>query len=456
MIQAKTHRPAGSTKALALGLMLTALLAASLILTANKPAHAAATFTVSSTGDQPDASGSDGRCDVDGSAANGNQCTLRAAIQQANATPGADTIKFNILGGGVKTISPATELPNITGPVAIDGYTQPGSRKNTKQTGALDTNILVELNGSNAGSSSGLRATASNVVVRGLAVNRFANSGIEVSTGAQGVKVEGNFIGADATGTLDRGNGDGVSMKGDFLGDGAGGNNTVGGASPDQRNLISGNNGTAVSLDGAGSNKVQGNLIGVQKDATSILGGARRGVLAASPKNTIGGAVPGEANTIAFNFGAGVRVDGNFSTGNRILNNSIFSNGGLGIDLVGSSGRTDNDPGDIDSGANALQNFPVITSARKASGGKTTIRGNLDSIPGKTYKLRFFAGPSSSADEGEKFLVTRSVTTGPDGEASFDFEVSQPLAAGDRVTATATDPAGNTSEFSDPILAEGD
>ena len=428
MIRAKIEGPLVQ-KVLATSLLVAALLAASLLLTA-KPAHAN-TFSVTNTNDSGNGS-------------------LRKAILDANARLGADTIKFSIPGTGVKAISPATELPEITDPVVIDGYTQPGSKKNTKPTSGLDAVILVELSGLNAGQDAlGLDVKASNVVVRGLAVNRFTFAGIQISDGATGVKIEGNFIGTDATGVLDRGNEDGVSMKGNVVGDGAGGNNTVGGASPNQRNLISGNNGTAVSLGGTGSNKVQGNLIGVKKDGTSILGGSDEGVLAGSPRNTIGGAVPGEANTIAFNFGAGVRVDGNFSTGNRILNNSIFSNGGLGIDLEGSSGRTANDSGDIDSGANTLQNFPVLSSASTSAGRGTTVTGELDSTPGKTFSVRFFSNPRGE-DEGKTFIGQKSVTTNAQGRASFTFQPSQALSGGN-VTATATNGGGNTSEFSDPV-----
>src|SRR5947209_19288119 len=83
-------------------------------------AHAATTFTVNSTGDGADSNVGDGVCN-DGA---GN-CTLRAAIQQANATPGTDTINFQI-GSGAQTITLTTDLPIITDSVVIDGTTQPG------------------------------------------------------------------------------------------------------------------------------------------------------------------------------------------------------------------------------------------------------------------------------------------------------------------------------------------
>lgn len=411
----------------ALGLLLAALLAASLLLA--RPAHAD-TFTVTSTSDAGAGS-------------------LRQVILDANANRGADVIKFNIPGGGVKTITPATRLPDITGPVRIDGYTQPGSRPNSRKTGGLDSVILVELSGAGAI----LEIESSNVVVRGLVVNRTSGSGISIRSGS-GSRIEGNFIGTDSSGTLDRGNSSfGVQIDG-------GGNHTVGGTTPEARNLISGNNGLAVELsdNSTGSNRVQGNLIGVQKDGASFLGGTGLGVYIDSPNNTIGGTKPGTANTIANNLDAGIIVDlagERADTGNRILGNSIFGNGRLGIDLDG-DGRTANDPRDRDSGANRQQNFPVLTSAGVA-GGTTTIRSTLDSTPStrskkQTFTIQFFSNPRLE-DEGRTFLGQKKVTTNRQGKVSFTFKLDRGLSLSEsNVTATATDARGNTSEFSDPEL----
>jgi CSLREA domain-containing protein len=86
-----------------------------------KPAHAATTFTVNLTSDEGDTTKGDGQCGVVPSIP-GPQCTLRAAIEEANATPGADTISFDIPGSGVQTIKPSSALPRIADPVTIDGY----------------------------------------------------------------------------------------------------------------------------------------------------------------------------------------------------------------------------------------------------------------------------------------------------------------------------------------------
>ena len=419
MIRAKTEGKRVH-KVWAIGLVVAALMALGLMLDA-KPAHAN-TFTVTNTNDSGTGS-------------------LRKAILDANARLGADTIRFNISGGGVKTILPISELPDITDPVVIDGYTQPGAKKNTRATGAIDAVILVELRGLNAGSNAdGLDIAASNVVVRGLAINSFRVDGISIDSGT-GSRIEGNFIGTDASGALDRGNEGAVDVEE------AGGKNTIGGLTPDKRNLISGNNDSAVALQGNGGNKVQGNLIGVHKDGTTAMGGTATNVILQSSNNTVGGTGPEASNVIANSFGRGVSID--LFSGNRILSNSIFSNGSLGIDLRG-DGRTLNDPKDPDTGANTLQNFPVLSSAKISAGGVATITGELDSTPGKSFTVHFFSNPRGE-DEGKTFLGQKSVTTDAQGKASFTFQPSQALAGGQNVTATATNGGGNTSEFSDPM-----
>ncbi len=110
------------------------------LLLAVNPAHAA-TFTVNRTGDEsePGANRGDGVCDALRSTA-GNQCSLRAAIQEANANNNdatvVDLIGFNIGGAAnVKTISPGSALPTITEALTINGYTQSGASANTLAEG---------------------------------------------------------------------------------------------------------------------------------------------------------------------------------------------------------------------------------------------------------------------------------------------------------------------------------
>jgi hypothetical protein len=419
--------------------MVATLLAACLM--GAQPAHASTTFTVNSQqGDESDASSADGLCKT----SNG-ECTLRAAIQQANFTPGADTINFN--GPGGVSLHPTTPMPVITNAVTIDGYTQPGTHPNTLAKGD-DAVLGVDLLGDKTSFGSGLDIRADNTVVRGLLIGQFKGRGIDIS--GNGNKIEGNFIGTEPVGIPDVGNGaDGVAVLGS--------NNTIGGTSPAARNVISANDLNGTLISGSSNNKVLGNLIGTLKDGTTALGNTRNGVqIVGGSNNTVGDGSSGGANTISFNGTpnsgtGGVAIQesgqGGNANGNRVLSNSIFSNAGLGIVLGNNLFQTPNDPGDADTGANNGQNFPVITSAKNSL--TTTVRGKLNSTPGKTFNIQFFSNPSG-ADEGRVFIGQKSVTTGSLGNASFTFKSASKVAKGRTITATATDPAGNTSEFSAP------
>ena len=143
-----TRNRATTGKMMALGLLMAVLMAASLL--AASQARASTTFTVNSTEDHSDAVLTEGGpCDtgyrVPGpGGAMEAECTLRAAIEQANYTPGADIINFAIPGSGVKTVAPESALPTITGPVTINGYSQPGAQPNQKAVGS-DAVLKIEL-----------------------------------------------------------------------------------------------------------------------------------------------------------------------------------------------------------------------------------------------------------------------------------------------------------------------
>jgi hypothetical protein len=195
------------TKALAAGLLAAAMMAAGAI--AANPAHASTTFTVNQTGDAPDAFTTSNTCDTD-VFTGGDQGTLRAAIGQANATFGADAINFAIPGTGVKTISVGATgfgaLPTITEQVSINGYTQPGSSPNTKAVGN-DAVLKIELAGNGQTGTALDISNSSGSVIKGLAINRFGG-GISIEGDSGENRIEGNFIGTDPTGILDRGNTD--------------------------------------------------------------------------------------------------------------------------------------------------------------------------------------------------------------------------------------------------------
>jgi CSLREA domain-containing protein len=430
-----------------------AMVATFFLVLAAKPAHASTTFTVNSPEDFSDVNPGDGICDASDTFL--NPCTLRAAIQEANATAAADTIDFNIPANATKTISPSFGFDAIIHPVIIDGYSQGKATADpaddaTPNTSADGNNaaLKIELSGAQAEPGNvGLAISAANSTVKGLIINRWTDQGVVIK--GSGNKVEGNFIGTDAPGTSDLGN----SLSGVFIFDAP--NNTIGGTTAAARNLISGNGQQGVNIGGAGAtgNKVQGNFIGTNAAGTAALANSLNGVFISDvTNNTIGGTVAGARNLISGNTQAGVVVGSPVAKGNRILRNSIFSNGGLGIDL-GGDGVTPNDPKDPDTGPNRLQNFPNLSSAN-VSGGQVTIAGSLNSNPRKTFTIQFFSNPITDPNEGRSFIGQTTVKTNRQGNRSFNvtFTPLQSVSAGQRITATATKKkTSDTSEFSAPV-----
>lgn len=410
----------------------------------------AATFTVDSIADLDDVT-LDGNCDANAGLA--NPCTLRAAIQEANFTAGADSIDFEIPGDGPHTIAPASEdLPTIVEPVTIDGYTEgdttatttDDARENTLASGT-NADLRIEIRGASADlGSNGLTIASGRTTIRGLVITRFQRSGslgghaiaFSDTAGNTNNRVEGNFLGTNRTGTAAEPNEfEAVSAEGPGAS-----NNTIGGTTPASRNLISGNGRNGVRL-ASDANTVRGNLVGTRANGTEALGNGVIGILVSedADNNLI------SENVVAFNGFAGVAILSASAVGNRILTNSIFSNNGRGIDL-GSGGR-EQDNRDGDTGANNKQNYPLITSATN-SGTATTIKGTLNSKPRKTFTIQFFQNPVLTG-EGKTFLGQMNVTTNRKGKASFSY-LGPAIDTGQQVTATATGTDG-TSEFSDPV-----
>jgi parallel beta-helix repeat protein len=498
--------------------------------------------------------------------------SLRQAILNANTAAGADVIEFNLPGSGVQTIAPLTALPEITSAVAINGYSQPGSRTNSNALGGSGAVLLVRLDGYQAtnGIVTALRFNAaSGSSARGLVIVRF-DFGVEIYDSSN-VTVAGNSIGLDVDGIARGMTFDGVAVSGPVVGQSM--HNWIGGTSPADRNVISGN-GTGISFlaTTAANNYVLGNLIGTDatgrlprgnvfagveiQSATNIiigdgslggrnlinactgaggagvsilgggghfilgnhigtdisglydlgnvsdgvfaqganniritdneivnnrgngiqlfgssgcviehnwigtdaysptafpLGNALAGILINGDTNRVGGLALAQGNIIEYNGGAGVAVtDGER---NEISGNRIYDNEELGIDLGFFSGVTTNDLGDVDTGPNLLQNYPVLSSAL-SSYGATTIQGSLDGPPSTAFRLEFFASPpwdSAGRSEGQLFLGSVPVTTDGVGKATFTTTLPSAAPSGYRLTATATDAIGNTSEFSADI-----
>jgi len=607
-----------------------------------------ATYTVNSTGDASDEDTGDGLCDTGGLVGGDPECTLRAAIQQANATAGADAVEFAIAGSPPHTIAPASALPAITEALAIDGGTQPGFSgpppiEISGAAAGLGVDGLVITGGDSylaelavhgfqatedwfSGGTGILITTAGNVAVEGCHIG-LASDGVTVSgntregiriegtsdnqiggshpssrnvvsgnglfeflagagiviagTTAERNAVQGNYVGTDATGALDRGNVWGILVEGgadhEVGGTGAGDGNvvsgnerdgmqvghivtppsavlvqgnrvgtdatgaaplgnldfgiyvaasdsTIGGTTSAARNLASANGDTVfdhgIVVDGTSTTGVlvQGNYVGTDATGTLDLGNAgdgiymraadgnaiggtaagagnvssgnvRYGILLPSgtgglvlgnvvgtsadgllplgnsigirvdaPNSQIGGSDPGAGNRIANSGGIfstnkdGIFIGGSATTGIRMSRNSIYGNGTLAIEIpvgfpVVTYGPNPNDADDLDGGTNLQQNHPTISSA--AADG--TLVGALDSTPSTQFTLEFFSNrvcDASGYGEAEEFVGELVVVTDGNGDAPFNFQLPAPLAGGRYVTATATDPAGNTSELS--------
>ena len=268
-----------------------------------------------------------------------------------------------------------------------------------------------------------------------------------IASGATGNLIQGNTIGADLTGTSRLGN----TAQGIYVE--RAGSNVIGGTLSGAGNLISANNVQGILLTNTSGNLIQGNLIGTKADGISDLGNVFHGVdlQVGANNNTIGGGA-GAGNRIAFSqpINAGVRVrDG--STNNAILGNAIFANATLGIDL-GGYGPNTNSPCGAGTGANMAQNYPMLTQA--VSGNGTVVRGTLNSRRNQTFLLQFFANPSCGSTrfpnngQGQFYLGQTSVVTSSDCNTSFVVNLAAQVPGGYVITATATDSANNTSEFS--------
>ena len=247
--------------------------------------------------------------------------SLREAIFFVNnqMNEGAYQILFNIPGGGVQVISPATDLPAVVGYAEIDGYSQPGS---VPAAGGATAVLQVRIDAT--GLTRGLKMVGNGGLVTGLVI-----SGADSGTG-EGIRVEGddnvirgNYVGVTVNGEQPAGNvGAGVTVVGN--------GNTVGGSSAATRNVVSANDdGVLVIGD---ENVVAGNRIGTDDDGTTDLGNAGVGVEVQGSLNTVGGTVVGARNLLSANLDGVFLTDvghGNIVRGNYI-GTTASGNGDLG------------------------------------------------------------------------------------------------------------------------------
>ena len=223
-------------------------------------------------------------------------CTLRAAILAANASPGSDLIQFDIEPPGRYVLRPSNQLPAITGnDVTLDASTQPGG-----------AGLGIRLDDPDAGGGeSGLVLLGNRTTVRGFIITGFDRHGIQISSGSRDNVIQGNWIGTP-DGVVDDGNrNDGIWIKG-------GGGNLIGGTGAGQRNVISAGENDGLEIEDSSDNVVIGNFVGMTADGRSRLPNEDSGVEinGVSLRNRVGGSTPSERNVVSGNDGIGVQILG--------------------------------------------------------------------------------------------------------------------------------------------------
>ncbi len=379
-----------------------------------------------------------------------------------NIPGGSATIRYlvvdNFNGNGILLQAGSTLIAGNYIGLEPDGDTLAGN--NTSNT-LLQGGIRIE----SAGNTIGGTTVADRNVISGN-----ASAGIVINgAGATGNQVLGNYIGLDAGGALDRGNtgdGEGIEIE---LADG----NTIGGTSADARNVISGNASDGIEIDGSDLNIIQGNYIGTDYTGSIAIPNDRDGIdinangANGSTGNIIGGTAVGAGNLISGNTLNGIELRDELvagsTTDNSILGNLIYGNGQLGIDLE-PVGVTANN-GTTDALPNSGMDYPVFT-ATALTGSNLHVEGYVGTSALKiagTHIIEVFKALDDGGSSGEVELGDgRNVGHGEgqsyidrcfsaaDGTFACDLTVpgTVTLAAGDFVTATATDAINNTSEFS--------
>lgn len=525
-------------------------------------------LTVNARTDEPDDRIGDGVC-----ADQAGRCTLRAAIQEANAIPGRNRIAFAIPGDAPYRITTSRRLPVIndaTGRLVINGYSQRGARPNTARR-VSNARIRVEVVGAGASSHDGFAIRSGGNVLRGLSVHSFRRSVwiFRTGEGARGNRIVGCFIGTDPAGqyretvqvdfahgihieqgspntriggrkrasrnvisgnayhgigvwhqetdgTVIRNNIIGLSPLGDRrlanqehgidMNYGVSGS-VIGGERPNHRNVISGNNFNGIEVshraatrnnlvvgnfigtdvtgknvtdwtgnggsamwieDGASSNIVVGNVMGGNADGgVQILNNGSNGTSSenvvrnnwigvskggrALPQGGAGVHIEGASNLIQGNVIAnqqlqGISVAGPFARYNTFSRNRIHHNGGLSIDIAPLGAVNPNDPGDSDTGPNAMLNFPVLADVTSTSVRGTACAGCVVEV--------FATGPEGGVVPGYGPALVFLGTAVADEEGRFEVTFTE-RPAGAWLSSTATNLTGSTSEMSANVQIPG-
>jgi len=311
--------------------------------------------------------------------------SLRYAIQQLNAM-GGGTITFNIPGNGVQTIAP-TPLYPILAPMIIDATTQPN----------YVGTPLIEISGTNdtASGDSLFLIRGGGTTIKGFAINGYTNGGTAINIASSGNTIQGNYIGTDPTGNTAKPNETGIFIQPSSSSASAS-NNTIGGTTPATRNIVSGNNGNGIAIDGsnggtATNNTIEGNYVGINAAGTALVknpinfGSNKTGVTISSAcNNTIGGTMSGARNVVSGNEinntdqGPGISIEGRrpgaagcMASGNVVQGNFV------GTDATGTYAIPNSAGVYIDT-ANGNTVGGTMPAARNLVSGNTTIGITVD------------------------------------------------------------------------------
>lgn len=257
--------------------------------------------------------------------------SLRWAMEQANLRSGPNTIMFAIpesdpgFSAGIWKIQPLSVLPSLAeGGTHLRGESQTESMGNTNTAGPE-----IVIDGALSAGEPGIEVFSAENCITGLVISNFAAPGIVCSgAAARQNSIGGCYIGTTADGRAAAGNRMGILLE-----DGAG-QNTIGGFTLWDMNVISGNVSAGLVISGADSNVVIGNRFGTDGTGFLAVANGRDGVghgllISEAIGNRIGGSTDEEGNLFSGNEGAGIGLRGGRSMGNAVLNN------GIGVDASG-------------------------------------------------------------------------------------------------------------------------
>ena len=369
---------------------------------------------------------------------------------------GVYNAKSLTIGGTLVLNGTSYDVGNV---ISGNGQSNVGNGIKLWETVSFDSPVIIRRNriGTNAAGTNAIPNTFHGIYAKNgktvIGSDALAEDGNIISgndkngiflDGASLTKVFGNKIGTNGVGGSPIPNGEsGMRIQDSpFNQIGLAGNSTA-------SNVISGNTLSGIFLyeGNTAANKIENNYIGTSPLGLS-LGNGNHGVFISGPAvvdGASGNFVNG--NVIAFNNKTGVSVGR--GTINEVRNNSIYSNGELGIDLD-LAGVTPNDAGDGDAGANNNQNFPALSLATTVS-----LNGSLNSTPNTSFDIDFYRVDSCDASgNGEGRYFVGSTTASTDAAGNAQFSKVNFSSVGQVFTATATVAgagANDTSEFSQCI-----